>query len=255
VKAENAAAVADQADQFQTTRWSMVLCADPANVDQKGSDALAQLCRIYWRPIFAFICRRGYPVSDAQDLTQDFFVMVLEGNFLKLAAPHRGRFRSLLLKSLENFLVDASEKRHAQKRGGKVEFVSWEDWMAEAPSQFSIPTQTLEKLSPERVFDLRWAATIVERALRRLREECESRGRRRLFDLISCYLTIDRQDISYATIAQKVGVGETEVKRLLHRMRQRYRDLLRDEVAHTVDDREDVDAEIRYLCLALATAE
>lgn len=181
--------------------------------------------------------------------------MVLEGNLLKLADPSRGRFRSLLLKSLKNFLADASEKRHAQKRGGKLNFVSWDDWMAEAPSQLSIPVQTLENLSPEKVFDLRWAATIVERALRRLREECESRGRRRLFDLISCYLTADRAEISYASIAQKLGASEAEVKRLLHRMRQRYRDLLRAEVTQTVGPSGDVDEEIRYLCLALAASE
>ncbi|MEY2526354.1 MAG: hypothetical protein QOE73_1125 [Verrucomicrobiota bacterium] len=181
--------------------------------------------------------------------------MVLEGNLLKLADPTRGRFRSLLLKSLKNFLADAAEKQRAQKRGGKLNFISWDDWMAQAPSQLSIPMTTLENLSPERVFDLRWAATIVERALQRLREECEGRGRRRLFELISGYLTADRADISYAIIAQKVGVTEPEVKRLLHRMRLRYRELLRHEVAQTVENAGDVDEEIRYLCVTLATAE
>lgn len=254
VKAENAAVPACDAGQFATTHWSVVLGANPARTDQKDGEALAQLCRTYWRPIFAFICRRGYAVSDAEDLTQDFFVMVLEGNLLKLADPSRGRFRSLLLKSLKNFLADAAEKRQAEKRGGKLNFVSWDDWMAQAPSQFSIPIGTLESLTPERIFDLRWAATIVERALQRLREECEARGRRRLFDLISGYLTADRADVSYASIAQKLSVTEAEVKRLLHRMRQRYRDLLRDEVAQTVEHFDEVDEEIRYLCAALAAA-
>lgn len=254
MKAENPAVPASDAGQFATTHWSVVLGANPARAGQEGDEALAQLCRTYWRPIFAFICRRGYTVSDAQDLTQDFFVMVLEGNLLKLADPSRGRFRSLLLKSLKNFLVDVAEKQHAEKRGGKLNFVSWDDWMAQAPSQLSIPIQTLESLTPERIFDLRWAATIVERALDRLREECEARGRRRLFDLISGYLTADRADISYATIAQKLGATEAEVKRLLHRMRQRYRDLLRYEVAQTVEHPDEVDEEIRYLCAALAAA-
>lgn len=240
------------ANQFATTHWSVVLGAGPAHREQQGSGALTQLCQTYWRPIFAFICRRGYSMTDAQDLTQDFFVMVLEGNLLKLADPNRGRFRSLLLKSLKNFLLDAAEKRRAEKRGGKINFVSWDDWMAEAPSQLSIPVRTLESLSPESIFDLRWAATVVERALRRLREECESRGRRRLFDLISSYLIVDRADVSYSNIAKKLAVTETEVKRLLHRMRQRYRDLLRDEVAQTVERPADVDEEIRYLCVVLA---
>ena len=108
MKTENAATPAS-ANQFATTHWSVVLGANPARRKQQGSVALTQLCQTYWRPIFAFICRRGYPVSDAQDLTQDFFVMVLEGNLLKLADPNRGRFRSLLLKSLKNFLLDAAE--------------------------------------------------------------------------------------------------------------------------------------------------
>jgi RNA polymerase sigma factor, sigma-70 family len=254
VKTETAATPAS-ANQFATTQWSVVLGANPARRKQQGSVALTQLCQTYWRPIFAFICRRGYPVSVAQDLTQDFFVMVLEGNLLKLADPSRGRFRSLLLKSLKNFLLDAAEKRQAEKRGGKINFISWDDWMAEAPSQLSIPVRTLESLSPESIFDLRWAATVVERALRRLREECESRGRRRLFDLINGYLIADRADISYSNIAQKLGVAEPEVKRLLHRMRQRYRDLLRDEVAQTVERSGDVDEEIRYLCVVLAAME
>jgi len=233
----------------------MVLQANLDRFNQGGNEALTQLCRTYWRPIFAFVCRSGYPVSDAQDLTQDFFVTVLKGNLLKLADPSRGRFRSLLLKSLKNFLADAIEKSHAVKRGGKFDFVSWDDWMAEAPSQLCLPLRTVENLSPEKVFDLRWAATIVEQALHRLREECESRGRRRLFNLVSVYLTGERADISYAEIGQKLGIGESEVKRLLYQIRQRYRDLLRDEVAQTVEDPGDIDEEIRYLCLALAAAE
>ena len=256
MKADNPAPLAAcDSDQFATTHWSVILNADPACADQNGNGPLTHLCRTYWRPIFAFICRRGYPVSDAQDLTQDFFVMILKGNLLKLADPSRGRFRALLLRSLKNFLADAAEKRHAEKRGGKFEFVSWDDWMAEAPSHLSIPVRTLERLSPERVFDLRWAATIVERALQRLREECESRGRRRLFDLLSIYLTAERTDVSYLSVAQELGMPEPEVKRFLYQMRQRYRDLLRNEVAKTVEHSEDVDAEIRYLCLTLAAAE
>ena len=181
--------------------------------------------------------------------------MILKGNLLKLADPSRGRFRTLLLASLTNFLADMAEKRHAEKRGSKFEFVSWDDWMAEAPSHLSIPVRALEQLSPEGVFDLRWAATMVEQALQQLSEECESRGRRRLFDLICPYLTAERADVSYFDMADKLGVPESEVKRLLYQMRQRYRDLLRAEVAHTVEHPEDVDAEIRYLCLALASVE
>src|SRR5439155_1410551 len=154
----------------------ILACADSTGGEALARKALTELCKTYWRPIFAFICRRGYSVPDAQDLTQDFFVMVLEGNLLNLVDPARGRFRSLLLEALRRFLKDASVSRRAQKRGGKVQFVSWDDWMAEAPSRLSIPQQALENLPPERLFDVRWAATVVERALRGLAEECESHG-------------------------------------------------------------------------------
>ena len=238
---------------FATTRWSLILSAANSDADeQKARAALAELCRIYWRPIFLFVSRRGYPMQEAQDLTQDFFVMILESDWLKHADQHRGRFRSFMLKSLENFLSHAEERSGALKRGGKVEFVSWDDWMAEAPSQLSVSAQTLESLPPERMFDLRWAATVVEHALRRLREECEGKGRLRLFETLSGHLTAERADVSYASLAAALGIAETMVKKQLHNLRQRYRWLLRDEVAHTVNDPADVDDEIRHLCAVLA---
>jgi RNA polymerase sigma factor (sigma-70 family) len=240
-------------DRFATTRWSVIVsCADSGTATGTAREALAQLCQTYWRPIFAFICRRGYSVPDAQDLTQDFFLMVLEGTLLNLADPARGRFRSLLLEALRRFLKDASVSRGAQKRGGKVQFVSWDDWMAEAPSRLSIPQQALENLPPERLFDLRWAATVVERALQRLAEECESHGRRRVFDTLSGSLGAERADVHYVDLAKSLGVSEASVKRLLHEMRERYRALLRQEVADTVEKPDLIDDEVRYLCAALA---
>jgi RNA polymerase sigma factor (sigma-70 family) len=193
-----------------------------------------------------------YSAEDAQDLTQDFFVMILESNWLRQADESRGRFRSFLLKSLQNFLNHAVERKQARKRGGDLQFVSWDEWMAEAPSQSTIPPQALETLAPERLFDLRWAATVVEQALRRLREECEARGRLRLFEKLSIHLTAERGEVSYAGLAKSLGVAETMVKKQLHNLRQRYRWLLRDEVAHTVENPADVDDEIRHLCAALA---
>jgi RNA polymerase sigma-70 factor (ECF subfamily) len=178
--------------------------------------------------------------------------MILEGNWLRHADPHRGRFRSLLLKSLQNFLNDAAAKKHARKRGGDVQFVSWDDWMAEAPSQLTVSAQALESWPAERLFDLRWAATVVEHALRRLREECESQGKLRAFEALRPCLGAEREDVSYPTLSQTLGVPEATVKRLVHRLRQRYRSLLRDEVAETVDDPAEVDDEIRHLCGVLA---
>src|SRR5438876_8088514 len=240
---------------FATTRWSLVISAGSfESGEQEARDALAELCRTYWRPIFSFVARRGYSMEDAQDLTQDFFVMILEHHWLEHADPNRGRFRSLLLTSLQNFLVNAAERTHTRKRGGDVEFISWDDWMAEAPSQLSISPHAFDSLPAERFFDLRWATTVVEQALRRLREECEGKDRLRLFYALSRHLTEERDEVSYADLSAALGVAETVVRKQLHMMRQRYRCLLRDEVAHTVEDSADVEEEIRYLCAALAAA-
>jgi len=220
--------------------------------EQKARDALAELCRTYWRPIFSFVQTRGYSIEDAQDLTQDFFVIILKDNWLQQADRNRGRFRSLLLRSLQNFLINAAEKTHSRKRGGDVEFISWDDWIAEAPSQLSISAQALDSLPPERLFDLSWATTVVEHALRRLREECESKGKLWFFRALSRHLTEERDEVSYANLSADLGVAETIVKKQLHKMRQRYRCLLRAEVSRTVENPADVDDEIRYLCAALA---
>jgi len=240
--------------EFVTTRWSVILSAANSGIEeQKARDALAELCRTYWWPIFSFVRARGCSIEDAQDLTQDFFVTILKNNWLQHADSNRGRFRSLLLKSLQNFLINAAEKTHARKRGGGAEFISWDDWMAEAPSKLSLPAQALKSLPPERLFDLTWATTVVEHALQRLREECESKGKLWLFQALSSHLTDERDELSYANLSAELGMAETTVKKQLHNMRQRYRSLLRDEVLQTVDDPADVDDEIRYLCASLAT--
>ena len=243
-------------DRFVTTRWSVVLsCADSGGDEQKTRKALAELCKIYWRPVFAFICRKGHSVPDAQDLTQDFFVTVLKGGLLERADRSRGRFRSLVLKALQDFLRDAADRRRARKRGGDVQFVSWDDWMAEAPSQLDIPAQESESWSAERIFDIRWAATIVERALRRLGDECEKRGRRRVFDVLSVCLTAEREDFRYAKFSKMLGLSEVALKSLVHRLRERYRALLREEVARTVEKPSEIEDELRYLCSALTAAK
>ena len=242
--------------RFNTTRWSVVLsCVDEDGSTQKMHTALAELCKIYWRPVFAFIRRLGHSPQDAQDLTQDFFVMVLKGQLLQRANPARGRFRSLVLKALEDFLRDAEAKRTARKRGGDMQFVSWDDWMSEAPSQFSISQQESDGWPAERIFDVRWAATVVERALSRLGEECEKRGRRRVFDMLSPCLAAERTNVSYSKFSKTLGIPEASVKRLIHQMRVRYRALLREEVGLTVEKSDEVDDELRYLCAALSATQ
>jgi RNA polymerase sigma factor (sigma-70 family) len=253
VNGKNGHEGAVEAREFVTTRWSLILsAASLGNEEQRARDALAELCRTYWRPIFSFVRARGYSIEDAQDLTQDFFVTILRNNWLQHADRNRGRFRSLLLKSLQNFLINAAEKMHAHKRGGDVDFVSWDDWMRETRSQLSLPAQALESLPPERIFDLSWATTVVEHALQRLREECESKGKLWLFQALSSHLTDQRDEVSYANLSAELEMAEAAVKKQLHNMRQRYRSLLRDEVSQTVEDPSDVDDEIRYLCAALA---
>jgi RNA polymerase sigma-70 factor (ECF subfamily) len=240
---------------FVTTRWSLIrqrftpAPGAPAKVDP----GLAQLCQIYWRPIFTFIYRRGYSAPDAQDLTQDFFLMIMEGNLLQSADPNRGRFRSLLLKSLTNFLIDAAAKQRRHKRGGRLQFVSWEKWMAEAAAQLCLPKATMESSPPETLFDAGWAAAVAEEALRRLRLECESKGRRRVYEVLNPYLTAERSEICCEDLSRSLGVPEISVKSLLHHFRTRYRSLLREEVAKTVESEANVDDEIRYLCATLST--
>jgi len=254
VSGKNGYEGASEPGEFVTTRWSLILSAAHfGSEEQRARDALAELCRTYWRPIFSFVRGRGYSNEDAQDLTQDFFVAILKNDWLQHADRNRGRFRSLLLRSLQNFLINAAEKSHTRKRGGDVEFVSWHDWMSEASSDLSIPAATLESLPPERLFDLTWAATVVEHALQRLREECESKGKLWLFQTLSPHLTDERDEVSYAKLSAELGIADTAVKKQLHNMRQRYRSLLRAEVSQTVENPADVDDEIRYLCASLAT--
>ena len=238
--------------EFVTTRWSLIASAANKSEEQKARDALADLCRTYWRPVFFFVCRRGYSTEDAQDLTQDFFVTILEDNWLRHADQNRGRFRSLLLRSLQNFLINAAEKAHARKRGGDVEFLSWDEWMVQSPSELLGPEQVVKSLPPERLFDLSWAKTVVEHALQRLREECESKGKLWLFQALSPHLTDLRDEVSYANLSGELGLADSAVKKQLHNMRQRYRSLLRAEVSQTVENASEVEDEIRYLCAALA---
>jgi DNA-directed RNA polymerase specialized sigma24 family protein len=256
VNSERAVEVVAEPRAFVTTRWSLILSATGSETDQKKArEALASLCRTYWRPVFLFVSRQGYSIQDAQDLSQDFFVMILESDWLRQADEQRGRFRSFLLKSLQNFLSHAGERSRAVKRGGRVEFVPWDKWLAEAPSQVSVSAGTLESLPPEHLFDVPWAAAVVEHALQRLREQCEGKGRRRLFEVLKDHLTSERGDVSYASLATKLGIEETTVKKQLHNLRQRYRWLLRDEVAQTVENPADIDDEIRHLCAVLAKTD
>lgn len=236
---------------FPTTRWSLIFSGKRNRPEQYAREPLDDICQIYWRPIYTFICRQGYSSSEAQDLTQDFFMRFLEGRLLHSADPDRGRFRSLLLKSLKNFLIDASTKTRAQKRGGGLNFVEWDEWRSDLDHLGG--TDAVVACAPETMFDVRWAATIAEEALRRLREECESKGHRQLYDVLSSYLDADRDEICYKTLSVQLGAPEKSIKRLLHEFRKRFRALLREEVGKTTANPADTEDEIRYLCTVLSS--
>jgi len=203
--------------------------------------------------LLSFVARDVRPQCPKSDAR--FFVTVLKGQLLQHANPARGRFRSLVLKALPDFLRDAETKRCASKRGSEMRFVPWDDWMAEAPSHFSISQQESEGWPAERIFDVRWAATMVERALSRLGEECERRGRRRVFDMLSPCLAAERDDVSYSKFSKNLRIPVASVKRLVHQLRVRYRALLREEVGRTVEKPDEIDHELRYLSAALTAAE
>ena len=238
---------------FVTTRWSLIRQRfAPGGRPSQIDPGLAQLCHIYWRPIFTYIFRRGYSEADAQDLTQDFFIRIMDGNLLRSADPNRGRFRSLLMQSLKNFLMEMAAKRQRHKRGGQMRFVSWDTWMASAPAQLALPASKMETTAPETLFDAGWAAAVAGEALRRLRLECESKGRRRVYQVLHVYLTVERSEIGYEKVARTLRVTEPALKRLLHHFRSRYRALLREEIAKTVESEANVKDEIRYLCAILS---
>lgn len=203
-------------------------------------------------PDLAFVARRTHSQEDAEDLTQDFFLKSWRATCF--AAPIRSAvaFARSLLKAVKDFLNDARDRARSRRRGGEAKFISWDEWMAEAPSHLMLPIAAEKSWPAEKVFDVRWAATVAEQALRRLQEECEAHKRGRGFDVLSGALTADRQDIVHESLAREIGVKATDVKRLLHRLRQRYRELLRAEIAETVADPADVDEEVRYLVTALS---
>ena len=252
MKSDAALHLAGDAGRFATTRWHLL---QGENGDGGAATALSHLAHAYWLPIFAVVMRRGYPTQDAQDLTQDFFVEIARGRLLQVADPARGRFRSLLLRCLQNFLTGQNRKKVALKRGGKAEFLSCSDWLDERRVQALFPHGTAEAWPDERLFDAGWAASLVNTAMRKLRVQYESDGRRAIFEVLSPHLAADRSDVCYGELAATLRISAAAVKRLLHQMRVQYRLRLRAEVAATVENLSDVEDEIRYLFSALCAAE
>ena len=206
-------------------------------------DALAHLCRSYWYPLYAHARRRGYSPHDAQDLTQEFFVRLLRGNWIARADRRRGRFRTFLLAAMQHFLANEWNKAHAKKRGGTRPILSLNDESAE--QRYLL--EPAEQNTPETLFERGWALSVLDNVLRRLKDEYRREGKSDWMDAMQSALTADRNTLSYAEIARKLGMTETAARVAVHRLRQRYRRLIRAEVASTVASPDEVDAEMRHL--------
>jgi RNA polymerase sigma-70 factor (ECF subfamily) len=228
---------------FRTTHWSVVLAAGEQNSAQ-GQEALARLCQIYWLPVYAFIRKRGYVPDQAKDLTQGFFQTFLERNSVARAVRDRGRFRSFLMTSVENFLRNAHERSQAQKRGGGQSFVALNDLdLEEAYLSDAIATES----DPVHDFELRWALTVLDRVMQRLREEFLKQGRAELFDGLEAHLLGDVDSVPYSELSVRFGISVANIKTMALRLRRRYQLLLRDEIAQTVAQPGEIDEELRYL--------
>jgi RNA polymerase sigma factor (sigma-70 family) len=233
--------------QFNTTHWSVVLLAGETQAPEADA-AVNSLCRTYWPPLYAYARRAGHSPEDAQDLTQDFFARLLEKKYLKLANQERGRFRSFLLKSLQHFLVNEWVRSQAQKRGGGQKIFSLDEEAAER----SYLQQPADLLSPESLYDKRWAMTLLERAMDRLGADYEGAGKRELFDQLKGSLLTEGSAESYRQLGEPMLMSEGAVKVAVHRLRQRFREAIRSEIAQTVATPAEVDEELRYLLTALA---
>ena len=233
--------------RFATTNWSMVLAAGEAESEQ-AREALAALCEDYWYPVYAFTRNQGATAEDARDLTQSYFLQLLEKGYLKGLTPEAGRFRSFLLVSVRHFLSNARDRDHALKRGGGRTLFSLDYETAEGRYRFEAadPAPT-----PERLFERRWALTVLENAMTMLREEFERAGASVRFERLRSYLTEVGVRAPYAEVAKELGMSETAVKVTIHRMRQRFGRALREIVARTVATPADVEDEIRALLSAV----
>ena len=229
---------------FPTTRWTLVIAAADRQ-HKEARSALVSLCEGYWYPLYAYVRRRGYPADQAQDLTQEFFVRMLEGRYLDRADPEKGRFRSFLLTSLKFFVADEEDRRRACKRGGgavaQLQFSSGEERYQREPT---------DDETPERIFERRWALAMLERVVEKLRGEFVQHGRPEHFERLKVFL-LGHSDAPYAALAREIGASEGALKVAIHRLRKRYRELFRQEIADTIADPAEVESELRFLAAVL----
>jgi DNA-directed RNA polymerase specialized sigma24 family protein len=233
---------------FETTSWIMVLAAS-ADSGVASRDALARLCQIYWHPVYAFVRGRGHDRHQAEDLTQGFFAQLLEKNYLLDADRERGRFRSFLLTAVKHFLANEWDRSNALKRGGgqtavPIDLVEVEGWYGPA---------TVEAATPERLFERRWALSLLEHVIAKLRAEFDDAGRAEQFDTLVVFLNREAGADRYQAAAERLGMSYGAIRMAVHRLRRRYRELLRAEISSTVDTPDQIDDEIRFLLSTLSS--
>jgi RNA polymerase sigma factor (sigma-70 family) len=235
-------------NRFATTHWSVVLAAGKG-VSAEAQDALAALCQTYWYPLYAYVRRQVHQPDDAQDLTQAFFAQLLEKHYLQDADPERGRFRSFLLTAFKRFLSKERERQKANKRGGGMKLLPLDFEAGE--KRYSL--EPAHEATAEKIYEQRWALTLLDRVFARLRDEFDQAGKQKEFTCLKVYLTGETGTPSYEDAAAELATTEGAVKVAVHRLRRRYRDLVREEVAQTVAGPEDVDEELRHLFAVLSS--
>lgn len=233
---------------FHTTHWSVVLAAGDS-ASPRAAEALEQLCRTYWYPLYCYVRRHHYDPTEAQDLTQGFFAHLLGNHRLRFADPQRGKFRTFLLAACKNFLAHERDRASAARRGGKEFHVSWDQTTAEESYRLEPATD----LTPDKAFERRWALTLFQNALHRLRDDCAADGKGDLFAQLKNFLTDDPAEGAYAAVGEVLRMSTGAVAVAVHRLRQRYGELVREEIAHTVPSPADVQDELRYLISLMAS--
>ena len=232
---------------FVTTHWSVVVSAGQSDTPQ-SRDALEQLCRVYWFPLYAYVRRRGHSPEDAQDLTQEFFARLLAKEWLASTDREKGRFRTFLIVALKRFLANEWDRLHRAKRGGQAPHFPLDPELAEARYQ----SEPALELSADRIYERRWALALLENTMNRLREEFGQANKAAEFERLKVFLTADKSAIAYADVARDLGTSEGAARVAVHRLRRRFREVFREEVAHTVASAEDVAEEFHHLLAALA---
>jgi len=231
---------------FHTTRWSLVAAAAKAPSPEVRA-ALEELCKTYWYAVYAFVRRKGKQVDDARDLTQDFFARLLEKDYLAAADQERGRFRTFLLTAVSHFLSNERERTGAQKRGGGQTVLSLDFDLGEERYQH----EPADHWTAEKIFDRRWALMLLDQTVKALKEEYAASGKGSLFEELKVFLTGDSGAPSYDEVAQRIAMSAGAVKVAVHRLRQKYRESLRQQIAQTVATEEDIESELQVLLSAL----